>query len=115
VTVDGFLPVAVIIGGILVGGSLIYAVFYGFHMRVIGSYGAWWAWPLLTLYAVCGAISFACAALEWHGSPDQYGFYGDYDKARRIWSFVLLGVLSILLLVSARHAASAAKSAKPKG
>jgi hypothetical protein len=114
VTIDGFLPVAVIIGGVIVGGTLVYTILYGFHAKVVGKYGAWWTWPLLTLYVVWGAISFCCAALEWNDSPERYGFYGDYDSGRRIWSFVLLGVLSILSFLSARHAASTAQSTKPK-
>ena len=114
-TVDWFLPNAIIVGAIFVGGTLIYAIIYGLHLKIIGKLGVWSMWPLLAFYTACGVIGFTCAALEWNGYFYQYGFYGDSDNAQRIGSFALLGVLSILSLLSARHAASTATSTKAKG
>lgn len=115
-SIEEFLPVAVVIGVILVVGTLLYAIFYALHASVAAKFGAPGLWPLLALYAVLAVIGFAGAALTWNGALDgeQYGFYGDGDNPRRVLSFLLLGVLSVLLLLSARHAASATKSAKAK-
>jgi hypothetical protein len=115
-TIDGLLPVAVILGGIIVAATLIYTICFAFHVRILGKVGAWWAWPLLTFYAVGAAISFLCAILEWNGAFEEYryGFYGDYDTARRAWSFVLVSVLFIFLFASTRHAVAVVQSAKAK-